>query len=120
MARSIAAISSGVEGRKLAMSVFLYTALVGATMIAAPSAHAMSGNDLLTLCLSRDDAAGSYCLGYIGGIVETSPLICAPAEAARSQGRDIVVQYLESHPERRQLAAPILALGALKQAWPCR
>jgi len=72
--------------------------------------------------------AGIY-VGYVQGIVDAEalrvvrgekPLYCAPNGSIMAQDFEIVGQYLESHPESRQLPKVMLVFLALAQAWPCQ
>jgi hypothetical protein len=89
----------------------------------------LKGHDLLRLCSSQ---AGSpelnFCFGYIEGIRDGLVWLAAAEKSRASvaisgkvtqeQLADVVVKYLKEHPERRERAAGILVLVALKQAFP--
>jgi hypothetical protein len=45
---------------------------------------------------------------------------CPPAEATRSQGVFVVVQYIDGHPARLHEDFQALATEALRAAWPCK
>jgi hypothetical protein len=88
-----------------------------------------SGNILLRDCTpSTDTHSYAYCLGYISGLVEGAtveadlrkckPLFAIPAEADLDQLIDVVVKYLKEHPEQRDVRAQVIALTALKAAFP--
>ena len=44
---------------------------------------------------------------------------CVPQEATGQQSNDIVIKYLETHPEKRHEAAEILVNASLSEAFPC-
>jgi Rap1a immunity proteins len=60
-----------------------------------------------------------FCFGLVSGLTEEVPGICAPDGSKVSQGVRIVVQYVDSHPERMDDSFAKLAVEALKAAWPC-
>jgi hypothetical protein len=47
------------------------------------------------------------------------PLICAPTQVPVVQEMDVVLKYLDAHPETRHRSFRLLALEALKEAFPC-
>jgi hypothetical protein len=95
-----------------------------------PIVSAYSGNELLRDCTHDNvKASKSFCLGFIAGtwsgaLIEGSvyhpdkPNFVIPSEADLRQLRDIVVKFLNGHPEQRHLAAGVLVLLALKEAFP--
>ena len=111
------------------------------------TAQNLDGNSLLEACEApTQDARLAFCTGYILGLVEgikwgsvvsvmasgaeleTSDLnalsdvllaYCSPPEAELRQHRDVVVNYLLAHPERRHESARALALDAFRDAFPC-
>lgn len=111
------------------------------------TAQNLDGNSLLEACeASEQDVRLAFCTGYILGLVEgikwgsvvsvmdsgaeleTADLnglsdvllgYCNPAEVELRQHRDIVVNYLLAHPERRHETARGLALDAFREAFPC-
>jgi hypothetical protein len=94
-----------------------------------PVAPAYSGNQLLRDCTPGGDTHSyAYCLGYISGLVEGAsveadlrkckPLFAISAEVDLDQLIDVVVKYLKEHPELRDVKAQVIALTALKAAFP--
>jgi len=83
----------------------------------------MDGNRLLEVCLNRANLDSHFgdCLGYTSGVADTaqSVTICLPQNARRGQVRDIVINYLREHPERRTLSSHVLVQEALVRVWPC-
>jgi hypothetical protein len=46
--------------------------------------------------------------------------VCRPEEVTGSQARQVIVEFLQAHPEERQShSAAGLAIQALAEAWPC-
>jgi hypothetical protein len=67
------------------------------------------------------------CLGYIMGIVDAldgnqigGQKACFSASMTGGQIRDVVVKFLQSHPEIRHYQASGVVTEALAQAFPCR
>jgi NAD dependent epimerase/dehydratase family enzyme len=98
-----------------------------------------TGAELLKQCKDavnfRDNSGPTnfkvgQCLGYLSGLTDTAnyyhkkkirnaPNFCLPTEVTLGQEVMIVVKYLESHPEKLQETRFILAMTALKNAFPC-
>jgi hypothetical protein len=91
----------------------------------------MTGKDLLAYC--TDASKSGICAAYIAGV---SDAISAgqgagalprrgkgcpslPVGARTEQAVDVVVRWLQAHPEVRHLGAAGLVWGALSEAWPC-
>ena len=89
----------------------------------------LNGHDLLRLCTSRAGSSElNFCFGYIEGIRDgliwvavarkSKPPVAIPDKMTQEQLADVIVKYLNGHPERRDRAAGLLVLVALKQAFP--
>jgi hypothetical protein len=105
------------------------TCLWSGPISAAPSTYSLStGNDLLVVC--EDEASNlsiGACYGFILGVLsrdrlagELSPggqIVCLPANVRNSQTKDVVVQYLKSHPNSRHYEAGQLVMQALDEAF---
>ena len=52
--------------------------------------------------------------GYIGGVRDNDANILVPADARWEQAFDIVRDFLENHPEKRQLASVVLIRTAFR------
>lgn len=102
--------------------MFLPKLIIFATLAATPAGF-FTGNDLWNHC--RGDAIDrSACYGYIAGIADATEfevprLICMPAHVLMPQLHDVVIAYLEAHPETRHHAAADLVGVALLRAFPC-
>ena len=95
-----------------------------------PNVPSYSGNDLLRDCtIDNVKASQSFCAGFIAGTwsgaaIEgaeyhpNKPNFVIPNEADLRQLKDVVVKFLNGHPEQRHLAAGVLVLLALKEAFP--
>jgi hypothetical protein len=88
-----------------------------------------SGNTLLAKCVGPPEMQ-LVCAGYTAGIYDTINLLettnalpklhCFPSGVTRLQIHDVVVRYLQDHPEQRHVGAAALVRDALQEAWPCR
>jgi hypothetical protein len=58
-------------------------------------------------------------LGWAGGLLREEDRFCSPPISTKGQHREVVLRYLENHPERLHLPFKRLALDALRKAWPC-
>ena len=99
----------------------------------------VSGNDLFGVCSDDHHFNEAYCKGYVVGVADALMALnamkangyelsstCLPfkglpgTNVKPEQIRDVVVQYLTAHPERRHEAAAGHALLALQAAFPCK
>lgn len=83
-----------------------------------------SGNAMLESCQDHGTFSQGLCLGTITGLLDGlsfSPnrYICLPAGTTNGQVRDVVVRYMETHPEERHLRFSMLAFIALVRAFGC-
>jgi hypothetical protein len=87
----------------------------------------VTGNDLWQRCNSERQAL--MCWGYIEGVADVMEIgllssigwrACFPDHATLGQFRDVVVLYLQTHPESRHTSAFGLVGHALAEAFPCR
>jgi hypothetical protein len=90
----------------------------------------MNGTTLLDACQKAGDA---FCLGYVDGIadaINNSPtsiyrpdrsiaLVCTTTAITGRQLVDVVVRFVQQHPEIRHNAAANLVAAALSDAFPC-
>ena len=121
--------------------------LIGFCHVQLAFAQTISGNDLLSACETAADAQQGFCVGYIIGaneglrlgaatayiFVEAAPTTeeinnasdlilgwCALSEVENGQLKDVVVGYLQNHPEIRHESARSLIRSALVEAFPCQ
>lgn len=104
------------------------------------TAEGVTGNELYTTCTSEDPNHDYICFTYITGVFEGWTLtgmddiisfpeghsfvpdllnFCAPVGYTRQQMVDVVIKYLEEHPEARHDYAAKLILEAHQQVFPC-
>ena len=63
-----------------------------------------------------------FCHGMVRAVAEiaaAADLACFPDGSLHGQTLQVVVQYVEAHPERMQDSFTALALEALRAIWPC-
>lgn len=121
---------------------------VFASMLQANFAFSQTidGNTVYGACKATSDIQQGFCVGWMLGQIEGSsmgafivlnqlgeydtaadvnPVInlflgrCIPDTASNQQLQDVVVRYLEQHPETRHQPARLLASLALGEAFPC-
>ena len=87
-------------------------------------------NELLRDCThpSPGTFTAGICLGYLKGAAEMSrlreklpklPPVCIPDAVTVGQLRNIVVRYLEEHPEELHYSSIVVLNNALDEACPC-
>jgi hypothetical protein len=87
-------------------------------------------NELLRDCThpSPGSFTAGLCLGYLKGAAEMSrlreklpqlPPVCVPDAVTVGQLRNIVVRYLEEHPEELHYSSIVVLNNALAEAFPC-
>ena len=101
--------------------------------------QSVTGTDLLERCDIWDnfsDMASAFesgmCQGELFGVWNTASIFnhlpsvqarlltfCSPEEVTLLRIRRVVVNYLQTHPERLQESSSILILDALREAFPC-
>jgi len=67
--------------------------------------------------------ASGRCLGVIEGLAilgQLTEMFCAPTGAASGQRIRVVLAFVEARPARMHEDFRLLALEALKEAWPCK
>ncbi|WP_367114403.1 Rap1a/Tai family immunity protein [Roseibium sp.] len=90
-----------------------------------PSHFFMDGNKLYELC--KEDHP--VCIGYLMGLSDLQAVLqrdghlpkwaCTPDNLVTPQLRDIAVKHLETYPNLRHYAAPIIMLSVLRETFPC-
>jgi hypothetical protein len=130
------------------MRVTVYCALLVLTITTANAAEedTKSAKYLLPYCKLTTEQAGSsvrsalnagQCMGIVEGIsqmfqllneaeaagrVQLDPLLCTsiPAGITARQLVDVVVKYGETFPELTPRPFTVLAMSAMRVAWPCK
>ena len=72
-------------------------------------------------------ALGNFCGGIVVGLASVGQHLslpewesCAPATSEARQLAQVVVKYIETHPERMREDFRTLTLEAFHDAWPCK
>jgi len=103
---------------------------IGAMDGAASAQSFIDGNKLLQQCANANTQR--YCVYYVGGVWDAT-LIAQTFSGAPQRGRgcinfqavnsqqaaDVVMRWLQAHPELRHAGAGGLVIRALSEAWPC-
>jgi Rap1a immunity proteins len=98
--------------------------LLAAILVVPASAAAqfMDGNRLYARLQAGKRSDGvveaAIATGYVTGVADAYPN-CIPAGVTVGQLVDIALQYLEDHPEKRQLPAVTLVATAISEKFPC-
>jgi hypothetical protein len=104
----------------------LTVALILVGLTAESRASFFNGNQLYEMCSRTTGTSIGMCLAYIDGVVDefgwarrqTGLADCLPSVVTGRQLRDLVVQWLTSHPADRADEAESLVQGAIAEAWP--
>jgi hypothetical protein len=79
----------------------------------------LNGNQLFAAC-QQDDR---LCFGYVLGVTASAQLassVCLPSDTVTSgQLKDVVMLWLQNHPEIRHKSASSLVMQALGEKFPC-
>ena len=82
-----------------------------------------SANTIMPGCRTlpmSDTYVSGFCAGVVAGLVYMrADRFCLPAEATFGQEIQVVMAYIDKHPEQMHLQFSQLAYVALKAAWPC-
>jgi len=128
--------------RKLLLIPALLAAVVATAHVQKPSnkrktpeaAVIWSGNEIHKLCQAYKGAnqfpAGAGCSFYISGAAQTLVMNddvegntlrqpCPAKGVTNEQIVDVVVKWLNDHPEKRELPAPYIIMESLTKAFPC-
>jgi hypothetical protein len=103
--------------------------LLTAALLFAGSANAFSGNNFLQLA----ELGGEDWVFYVMGVMEghdtmtskdasrgvAQPAFCLPRGVTRKQAAEVVRSYVQTRAKDRHHPASVLALLALREAWPC-
>jgi hypothetical protein len=114
-------------------SILACALLCAATMQASaqyPNGLFVDGNELMTWCEPRNvvGPSNTLCLGYIAGVSDAanfsrqftgqgSNTSCTPPGVTIVQEADVVVNYINRNPHKRDLEAAKLVAAAVDEAW---
>jgi hypothetical protein len=95
-----------------------------------PNGYFVDGNELMTWCEPRNvvGPSNTLCLGYIAGVSDAanfsrqftgqgSNTSCTPPGVTIVQEADVVVNYINRNPHKRDLEAAKLVAAAVDEAW---
>lgn len=107
------------------------TALIGCVVLnlfCLPAwADFMDGNKLYSACIDKTDFTSHVlCAGYLEAIADTVAgkantygTACFAENVTGNQVVDVVIKWLEAHPEARHYSGQSVAVAAIVQAFPC-
>jgi hypothetical protein len=116
------------------MKARLVTILVAATLCVSQNYRAIaqsndpkSANFMMQGCrnFASETAGdsgfmGGWCAGILDGITYMDPDLCIPDGVPQAQVARVVVQYIDQRPARMHESFKLLAIEALRSAWPCQ
>lgn len=97
-------------------------------LLAAPAAHAMTGNEFTELCtepMSSSFSCESYIAGFLSGMIAQSdadnaaPAVCLREGYSFKQLADIALRYIDAHPKKRDQDIEMLVVEAWQDWNPC-
>jgi len=59
-------------------------------------------------------------IAFMGSFLASDAKFCMPKDVTTEQAMTVVVRFLETRPEARNENFKIMALVAMKNAWPCK
>lgn len=116
------------------MKIFSALLFAIASLLVIPEARAAdtlekSGNAYLEKCGPTAPEVGKlvcwvYVLGFVNGLAADAAAsehknICVPLEAQSGQLSDVIISYLQSHPDRRHWPTYVLAYIAFRESYAC-
>jgi hypothetical protein len=120
--------------RSLAIAVVALAALFGEPAL-SQSTNPNSGSAYLPACrvAGQDQdpspaeiTRASYCLGMVAALVGVAPILepryrfCFPKDSNTQQAVRVVVAFLDKNPSMLHYDFRIVALIAMREAWPCK
>jgi hypothetical protein len=113
----------------LTLALFLWAATMQASA-QYPNGYYVDGNTLMNWCGPHNAAGPSnpLCIGYVAGVSDAvnfsrqftgqgSNTSCSPPGVTSSQEADVVLNYLNRNPDKRDLAGVALVVAAMTEAW---
>jgi hypothetical protein len=114
------------------MKIFVQSFIVAlyVLVVLMPVEAGMTGNGLLRKCQGQGETTimamnKGFCLGIIAGYTDALRTskgrnVCIPNEVEWGQRMEVIVKYLENHPEKRHIYYEVLIIDALLEAFPCK
>ena len=101
----------------------LIVALCIASALISPAMAANTAAELAEMCEDGASQNVGFCAGYAEGLAETlqaTGQTCPPKEATLEQALKVIKKYVADHPESHHLPAVLMAVQAVKEAFPCK
>ena len=111
------------------MRMLLMVALLMFGLGAGSARADLSARDLLDSCSSKESSSQIVCLWFVIGVREgmrwgsRESNTCVLDTEVATDGqtlKEIVVEYIRARPQHMDKPAGLLAMVALKEAYPCR
>jgi len=118
--------------KKITLLLFFASLLLASPVMAEGF---INGNELLDHCIQAQDKArtanhdAGRCFGFISGVTDlydiliseaiVKPTYCPQPNVSLIQMINVVVEYLQKHPEDLHYSASSLVMGAYAEAFPC-
>lgn len=88
------------------------------------NAYFWTGNELLDACRKKLEFAEGLCVGDVAATFDAMSALgyeCRNvSKVTRQQVRDVVIRYLEQHPEHRHMPAAYQSIVAIELAFNCQ
>jgi hypothetical protein len=111
-------------GRLLLFVVLIMSCNVGDIANAQDRASANHRMPGCRSAIAPNDNSNPYmqgvCTGTVDALQFASVDLCAPPESTIGQALRVVVKYIDDRPARMHEDFKILALEAMRAAWPCK
>jgi hypothetical protein len=101
----------------------LIVALCIASALISPAMAANTAGELAEMCEDGASQNVGFCAGYAEGLAETlqaTGQTCPPTEATLEQALKVIKKYVADHPESHHVPAVLMAVRAVKEAFPCK
>lgn len=93
----------------------------GLILFQSETALALTGNELKGYLGNDVGLNKGIAYGYMEGVIDARAReICLPNGVSKGQMIDIVVNYLNAHPEVLHQPADDIVFFAITKAWPCK
>lgn len=97
------------------------------TLTLSAPVHAQSGTLVRAMCLAEDKEAVSMCVGYTTGLAHAlvttrstaDRFFCPPSDFEPQGGGEVLLEFLDAHPEWENEDAAEAMLTALIDKYPC-
>lgn len=93
-------------------------AIFAATLSSSAFCAFFDGNEMIELGEENPVALGMYVAGA-ADFAMGMHMVCVPNRAQVGQLRDVVIKYLDEHPEHRHYSADSIVVTALREGFPC-